>query len=344
LNYKEFTKSLGHKDLKPVYLFFGEEDYLLDYTLNKAKDTFIDKALETLNYIELDGEDLEFSTIMNACETLPFMAEKKIVIIKDLPLFNLKGKEEKGDPLIDYIENLGDYLLLIFVEKNNDVKKSNALYKKIKKFGEIVEFTKLKGRDLEMWVENSFKKHNKNISKADINYFINYSSYLNKNLDKNLYDLENEVSKISNYLDGNLNVNRDEIELLMTKPLEMNVFNLLNSISQKDGEMGLKLFNEMYLSNEPILIILHMIIRQLRNMLKYKILMEKGYTWGDSLKKMALSEYEYKKISNQSKNFTIKELERALEYALDADRSIKTSTAEDKLIMEILIANLCFKL
>ncbi len=130
----------------------------------------------------------------------------------------------------------------------------------------------------------------------------------------------------------------------MTRPLEMNIFNLLNAISQKDGEMALRLFNEMYISNEPILIILHMIIRQLRNMLKYKLLMEKGYTWGDSLKKMGLSEYEYKKISNQSKNFAIGQLELALEYALDADRAIKTTATEDKLIMEILIANLCFKL
>lgn len=348
MNYKEFTKLLGSRALKPVYLFFGEEEYLLDYTLNKTKDTFIEKALETLNYMELGGEDLEFSTIMNACETLPFMAEKKIVVIRDLPLFKAKDKGEKKstieDPLINYIDSLEDYLLLIFLEKTKNVRKSNLLYKKIKKFGDIVEFNKLKGRDLEAWVENSFKKQGKNISKANINYFINYSSYLNKNLDKNLYDLENEVIKISNYLGGDLNVNREEIELLMARPLEMNVFNLLNSISQKDGEMALKLFNEMYLSNEPILIILHMIIRQLRNMLKYKILMGKGYTWGDGLKKMDLSEYEYKKISSQSNNFSIGQLEQALEYALDADRSIKTSAIEDKLIMEILIANLCFKL
>ncbi len=70
----------------------------------------------------------------------------------------------------------------------------------------------------------------------------------------------------------------------MTRPLEMNIFNLLNAISQKDGEMALRLFNEMYISNEPILIILHMIIRQLRNMLKYKLLMEKGYTLGGQFK------------------------------------------------------------
>ena len=130
----------------------------------------------------------------------------------------------------------------------------------------------------------------------------------------------------------------------MARPLEMNVFNLLNKISQKNGEEALKLFNEMYISGEPILFILHMIVRQIRNMLKYKVLKEKGYSSGDNFKKMDLSQYEYKKISDQSNNFTIIQLEKALEYSLDADRKIKSSSIEDRLVMEILIANLCYKL
>jgi len=348
LNYKEFTKTLKSKNLKPVYLFFGEEEYLMDYTLKLIKDTFIDKGLEPLNYIELEGQDLEFSTIMNACETLPFMAEKKIVIIKDLPLFKSKKETEKTktskEPLIDYIDELEDYLLLIFVEKTKSLRKSNPLYKKIKKYGDIVEFTKLRGSDLDNWIINSFKKFNKNIDKSTINYFIGYSSYFDNKKERTLYDLENEIIKISNYTPENTDVRKGEIESLMAKPLEMNVFNLLNSISQKNGEEALKLFNEMYISNEPILFILHMIVRQIRNMLKYKILTGKGYTRGDSLKKMALSEYEYKKVSNQSNNFTIEQLEKALNHCLETDKTIKTSSIDDKLAMEILISNLCFKL
>lgn len=350
MNYKEFTKILKSKELKPVYLFFGEEEYLIDYTLQLAKNVFIDKALEPLNYIILEGKEIDFNNIMNACETLPFMAEKKIVIIKDLPLF--KSKKELGeshtksskDPLINYIDGLEDYLVLIFVEKTKSIRKSNPLYKKIQKYGDVVEFTKLRGRDLDKWVADSFKKYNKTISKSNINYFIQYSSYFNGKKDKTLYDLENEIIKIANYLSEDVEITKEEIELLMSKPLEMNVFNLLNSISQKNGEQALNLFNEMYISNEPILFILHMIVRQLRNMLKYKILRDKGYTSGDNFKKMSLSEYEYKKIANQSNNFTISQLERALDYCLETDRTIKVSSIDDRLAMEILITNLCFKI
>ncbi len=92
--------------------------------------------------------------------------------------------------------------------------------------------------------------------------------------------MENEIIKISNYLKDDKIVDKSTLELVMIKPLDMNIFNLLNSISQKDGEKAMILFNEMYMSNQPVLFILHMVIRQLRNMLNYKVLRAKGYTDG----------------------------------------------------------------
>ncbi len=124
--------------------------------------------------------------------------------------------------------------------------------------------------------------------------------------------MENEIIKISNYLKDDKIVDKSTLELVMIKPLDMNIFNLLNSISQKDGgEKAMILFNEMYMSNQPVLFILHMVIRQLRNMLNYKVLRAKGYTdGGDAYDKMKLSKYEFKKISQQSNNFTLSQLKK----------------------------------
>ncbi|WP_236914917.1 DNA polymerase III subunit delta [Clostridium sp. Cult2] len=354
MNYKEFINKAKSKNLKPVYLFYGEEEYLIDYTLNVVKDIFIDKSFEPLNYIVLDGKEIDFDIIFNACETLPFMSEKKIVIINDLPLFNSKREEgttseewnlpPSKNPLTKYVEELEDYLCLLFVEKDKNIKKSNALYKAINRAGGIVEFTKLRGIDLDNWVQNSFKNYNKKISKPNINYFLQQSSYFDSNRNRTLYDLENEIIKISNYLSNGEEVNREIINLLMAKPLEMNVFNLLNSISQKNGENAIRLFNEMYISNEPVLFILHMIVRQLRNMLNYKVLRLKGYSEGDIYSKMNLSRYEYQKVSNQSNNFTVPQLERAMLHCLETDKIIKTTSVDDRLALEILLTNLCFKI
>lgn len=354
MNYKEFIKTLKSNDLKPVYLFHGEEYYLIDDLIKRVKKAYIDDRFETLNYTVLEGKDTSFDKLINACETLPFMSEKKIVIIKDFPLF--KNKNEIGEELdgftgtqdkkrlTKYIEDLGNYICLIFVEKVDSIRKNNFLYKAIKKAGDVVELKKLRGMDLDNWVQDRFKEHNRKISKSNLNYFIEHTSYLNSKQEKNLYDLENEILKIANYISDGEEITKEKMDFLMIKPLEMNVFNLLNSISQKDGEKAIRLFNEMYISNEPVLFILHMIVRQLRNMLHIKALKMKGYMEGEINSKVGLSPYEYRKVLNQSNNFSIPQLERALFHCLEADKSIKTSSVDGRLALEILITNLCFNI
>ncbi|MBZ2175751.1 DNA polymerase III subunit delta [Schnuerera sp. xch1] len=350
MNYKEFINKVKDKDLDPVYLFYGEEEYMLDYTLKILKDVFIDESFEALNYIALEGIDINFDKIINACETLPFMSEKKIVVIKDFP--SLKSKNEEGNNSLEidiktlskYIEKLEDYICLVFIVKQKDVRKSNVLYKSIKKTNGIVEFKKLKGKDLDTWIQNKFSKYNKKISKSNINYLVQQSSYFDLNRTKTLYNLENEIIKICNYLLDKNEVTKESIDLLVSKPLEINVFNLLNNISQKRGENVIKLFNDMYISNEPVLFILYMIVRQLRNMLNFKLLKTKGYSEGDIHSKMNLSRYEFKKVSNQSNNFTVSQLKSAMLYCLETDKVIKSSSMDDRLALEVLLTKLCSKI
>ncbi|HHV38403.1 MAG TPA: DNA polymerase III subunit delta [Tepidimicrobium sp.] len=348
MNYKEFIQVLKSNRLKPVYLFYGEEYYLIDELVDRVKKAYVDDGLEALNYTSLEGKKLSFEKLMNACETLPFMADKKIVVIRDFPLL----KEEDDDELegftgrenrkrlAKYIEDLEAYICLIFVEKEPKIGRSNFLYKAIDRAGDVVELKKLRGVDLDRWVEGQFKKRNKRISKGDIRYFIDKVAYFGLNQEKNLYDLENEISKLSSYV-SNEEVNRDIMDIVMIDSLEMNIFNLLDSISRRDGKRAIRLFNEMYMSNEPVLIILHMIVRQFRNMLQIKSLKAKGYTEGNIRGKLKLSKYEFGKVSKQSNNFSMTQLERALFYCLEADRSIKTSSTDDRLVLEVLITKLC---
>ncbi len=336
-------------NMKPVYLFYGEEEYTMDYTLKALKKTFISQSLETLNYIVMEGDEVNFDRILNACETLPFMSEKKLVIVKELPLLTGKRKESQGESidgkvLGDYLLDLDDYLVLVFTVKDKEVKKSNPVYKSIKKVGDIVEFNRLKGKDLSAWVENEFKCRKRSISKANANYIIQQSMYSDSNSEKSLYDLENEIIKICNYVPVNKEVTREIIDSLMAKTLEMNVFNLLNEISSKRGENAIRIFNEMYMSDKPVLFILHMIVRQLRNMLQYKVIKAKGYSDREVLEKMKLSSFEFGKVANQSGNFTISQLERAMDHCLRTDELIKLSSIDERLAMEMLISKLCFKI
>ncbi len=350
MTYKELNKQIKKKNINTVYLFYGEEEYMIDCFVDKIKETFIPKEMESLNLNILDGSSADLKTIYNACETLPFMSDKRIVIIKNLNIFSRKSGSSKDEIVLNkndikklekYLSDLANYICIIFVEKGKKADKGKRIVKKINQMGGLVEFDKLKGRDLDNWIEKSFSEQGKKISRYNINYFIQMSSYFDKNYDKTLYDLKNEIIKLSNYVGSRKEVTKEDIENIVAKALEKNIFRLLNSISEKNVDGSLKIFNEIYLSNEPIPLILHMIIRQFRLLLMYKILKNKGYDDNISSKKMKVKFYEFNKLKNYSRNFSIDQLEKALNHCLEVDKIIKTSSANERLIMEMLLINLC---
>lgn len=339
MNYKELINDINNNKLNTVYLFTGIEKYLIDKTIDMLREKYIDKSFETLNYVVLDGKDIDFDNILDACETLPFMAEKKLVIIKDIN----EVMENKGTDfdkrLGEYISKLDHYLTLIIIDKSNSLNKTSNIYKAVKKLGGVVEFNKLKGRDLNAWVEKKFKEYNKNISYGNISYFIQSSSYSTYNSLNTLYDLENEILKIVNYTQEK-EISKEDIDLVLSRTLDTNIFNLLSYLNRRDSEAALRTFNELYISNEPVQRILAMIIRQIRLMLSYKLYRERGDTEGSIQKKLQIKDYEFKRISKASSSFSKEYLLQALELILRLDIKQKTSSQDEKLALEMLIIQL----
>lgn len=232
MNYKDMISNIKKDNIKSLYFFSGEEEYLMYKIIEMLKEKYIEESLETLNYIVIDGKEVDFDSILNACETLPFMSPKKIVIIKDISEIVENNPKDFSDTMASYIENLGDYLCLIIMDRSNNFKKANKIYKIVKKLDGVVEFPRLKGRDLYAWVEKRFKKFNKEISNANINYFIQQSTYSDYNSEKTLYDLENEITKLVNFTLNNV-ITKEDIDLVLARTLDTNIFNLLNSITKR---------------------------------------------------------------------------------------------------------------
>lgn len=340
MNYNEFKKIIKNYEINSTYLLIGEEEYLIDECLDLFKKTYIDNNFETLNYAILDGKMATIDDLINTCETLPFMSSKKLVILKDVHLFLDKG--DSLNELYTYLDDLGNHVCLLMVDNNNELKKTTKLYKYYKKNNTVVEFAKLKGKDLSKWIEQILQKNNIKMSFSNINYFIQHSSYLSRNVSFTLYDLENELKKLISYAKG-MEIQKEDIDFVMAKTLDNNIFDLLTSINRSDIDSSLSIFNEIYLSNEPIPKILFMISRQIRLMLGYNIYKERGYTDGEIIDKLNIKSYEYSKISSQAKMYSIKTLEGYMNLILEVDKKFKTKSIDSKVEMEILIVNLARK-
>lgn len=339
MSYESLLNDIKKVDLKKVYLCYGNEEYLKDWIIKELKKNFVDPAFETLNYVHYDGKDIGVEDIINASETLPFMSDKKIVIIEDSPLLSSGkgGSADEEERLNDYFSNLNDSTCLIFIVKGDKIDKRKKLVKGIKKNGAIIELNKISSKELNSWVEKIFKKNKKKISRNNVYYFIQSTGYLDSNSEKNLYDLENEITKLSSYVGNREEITKDDIDKNLAKTLQNNIFNLLDAIGKKKTDIALTLLNEMILDNEPIQKITYMIIRQFRLLFMAKLYWEKGYGPKDITKKLGVHPYATQKVMEQGKHFSSSELEKIIKKCLDIDSSVKTGKIDNKLAIENLI-------
>lgn len=340
MKYNDLMHMIKNDNIESVYLFTGKEEYLMRKTINTIKAKYINPLFETLNYIHIDEKQSDFEDILNACETLPFMGDKKVVIVNDIEKMVENDNDDLSKKLSKYIEEIDNHVILILVDKRNNLKKTTSIYKKAKKLDKVVEFENLKGRDINSWVEDTAKKKSKTISSSNINYFLNKSAYSKYGSDKNLYDIENEFSKVLAYSQDD-EITRENIDMVLVKTLDNNIFNLLKNISDRNSYQALKSFGEICSLKEPVQKVVYMIIRHLRLLLIYKLYREKGYSENETRSKIKVSPYEFKNIAYQSRGFTQERLVTALEETLSLDIKQKTSSFDDKLALEILIVKLC---
>lgn len=335
MNYAEFNKDLKEDKLLSLYLFIGHEIYLIDDAINRIKNKYIDKSLESINFTILNGKNITQDDIINACETLPFMSKKKVVILNEVTLFLETGITDEKE-FYKYLDNMGEHCLFIITDRNGELKKTTKFYKYFKKNNNVVEFNKLSKGQLQAWIEKQLKVNKKEMNLANINYFMDRSLYFSKNHNIDLYNLKGELEKLINYSDG-VEIKRDDMDSCGQKSLDSNIFDLLGAISDGNSHKALQVFNDLYSLNEPALKILFMITRQVRLLINYKLYKDKGYQEGDIGSKLKIKSYELKKIGQQSRNHDLNDLKNYFNHLLTVDKKLKTSSSDDKLEMEMLI-------
>ncbi|WZL74614.1 DNA polymerase III subunit delta [Clostridiaceae bacterium 35-E11] len=340
MNYKDVLLDLKNDSLEHLYLFYGIESYLIENTIHTIKDKIIDQNFESLNYQVMDGKEVTIDQIINACETLPFMGDKRMIYIKDLECFYSKKKnisESDEERLIKYFDNLPQTTYLFFI-LTEAVDKRRKIVKAIKKQGKVVEFDKLTEKDVYKWIGKNFGKHHKKIYQKEIAFLLEITGYLDKNSAKNLKDLENEINKLASFVGDKEIIQKEDIAVLAPVSVENNIFSLVEAIGTKNGDKALKLLNDMLLEGEAETKILYMITRQFRYLLQIKLMEAQGYTAMGIAPKLGLQQFVVRKYLKQAMNFSIEGLKKALEECLYSDQSMKSGRIDQRLGIELLIS------
>lgn len=317
------------------YIFCGLDEELIKEGIEKIVNKVLDKNFLDLNYIRLDGMITTIDEIINACETMPFLGEKKVVVIYRANFLKEKSDSSNSKTYKEvsaYLKDIPSHTILImyylFSDKRDTPKKNKKL-STLEKVSKIVYCDKLKKDRYYRKIEEVFKKSGGEIGKIELRYFA-------EKVQNNFDIIKREVDKLVLYTNGRAITKRDIDKLIQNKS-EDDIFDLVDLISQRKAEKAIDLMDELLFKADQHMLIITNIENNFKRLYEMKILISKGKRVDELASKFRLPTFIVEKLMGQCSKFTVKQLQELMKLCLETEKRIKFSNVDKQTEMEIML-------
>ncbi len=327
------------------YLFHGEDEYSRALALAEMKAKVGDPSISELNIISLDGEALTMEELIRSCDALPFLSQRRLVIVRDLlsqfePRRGAKKRElppakrELVEGLKEYLPRMPQTTRLVLVEGRR-ISKSNPIHRLASQLegGFIKEFRPPKGERLRQWIRERVKEKGGQISPSAVEELANF-------LGNDLRLLDQEIEKLLTYT-GERPIEKEDVHLLVSQVQVATIFSLVDALGHRDSRKATLYLHELMDAGQPLLYIFFMITRQFRLLLQAKELQIEGLGWRAIQTRLGLHPFVAQKLAEQAGNFSRSRLETIHRRLLEVDTAIKTGQMEPQLALDLLAIELC---
>lgn len=319
---KKLAEEIKSGQLKQIYILYGEEAYLRNQYKEKLKKALLDGG-DAMNLHCFQGKDVKAGEIIDLAETMPFLAQRRVIVLENSGLFARGGEELAG-----YLEAPSDTAYFVFVESTVD--KRSKLYKAAAAKGRAIEFKAQDEATLKRWIMGFLKRENKNITERDLNLF----------LDKTGSDMENirgELEKLLCYCMERDVITARDIEAVCTRQVTGQIFDMVSAVAERRQQTAMELYYDLLSLKEPPMRILFLIARQFNLLLQVKELKNKGLDANTIGEKTGLAGFIARKYIAQAAKFKETDLRQALADCVEAEEAVKTGRMNDIMSVELLI-------
>ena len=330
---QSLKNTIKSKELGRLYIFHGEENFLLNHYLGQMKKLVLDPLTESFNYHRLNNETFDIRAFADAVENLPMMAESTFVQVDDVDLF--KMNEGDRTKMAEILSDIPDYCTVVFTYLTASWKPDKRLKKlwdTVSEFGEIVEFAKQDQRDLIAWVTRHFAARKKQISTDLCAYLIDITG-------GTMTALSGEIDKICAY-SGADQIRKSDIDAVTEPVLDAVVFQMTDLLSAGRYDQALLKLQQLLKMQQEPLAILGAVGTHFRRLGAARILLDNGRNATDLQKLCGIPDYPARKTMEAARRFSSVFCEKAAARILETDYSMKTSFDDSERLLELLILQL----
>lgn len=316
------NQDIKERTFKPVYLLFGDEPYLVSNYKKKLREAIAGD--DTMNFNYFEGKAPDVKEILSLADTMPFFAERRLILIDGSGFF--KGAPEE---LIGYLPQMPDTTCMIFCE--NEVDKRNRLYKKVKELGYAAELNKQDSGQLMKWAAGILTRDGKKITRQVMEYFLERTG-------DDMENIRTELEKLICYTMGREVITKEDVEAIGTVHVTNRIFEMVSAIVAGNTKKAMDLYEDLLTLKEPPMRILFLIARQFNQLLQVKELAGKGMDKGAIASRLKVPPFAAGKLINQAKVFSKEQILSYVELCVESEEAVKTGRLSDRMAVELLIA------
>ena len=332
-NLQVLKQSIKTKEMDRLYIFHGEEAFLLTHYFGQMKKILLDELTESFNFHKLNNETFTIQDFADSVENLPMMADHTLVHVDEIDLFKLP--EPERNKVAEILSDIPDYCTVVFTYQTvawKPDKRLKKLWQAIEGNATIVEFAKQGQRELIAWVGRHFLARGKRISNDLCAYLIDITG-------GTMTALAGEVSKICAY-SGADEIKKTDIDAVTEPVLDAVVFQMTDLLGEgKYGPALLKLQTLLKMQQEP-LAILGAAGGHFRRLGVARTLLDNGRNASDLQRLCGIPDYPARKTMEAARRFSPRFCRKAAELVMETDYKIKTSFDDPQRLLEMLILEL----
>jgi DNA polymerase III subunit delta len=318
-----------------ITVLHGEDEYSSSEVLAKIRASAGPLEVRDPNTTVFEGRSFKLADVMGAAQVVPFMADRRVVIVNGV----LERMQKRDKSLGDEWRNLADSLSalpatteLVFVEQV--VLRDNGLaLKSVGPSARIQEFRRKRRSELEMWVRDRFVKYGASPSRdavARVAWLAGSDTRL----------LDQEIKKLALYA-GDREVTQQDVDLMVPDSREASIFAAVDAVLERRPAVAMKLLYSLLSGGSSVQSVLSMLARQVRLLILTIELQQQGVHPDELGKRIGLTnQYALDKTMRQSQNFGTDHLANILRRLLAADLAIKQGEMDERLAIEILVGEL----
>ena len=306
-----------------LYIFYGEERYLLQTMAQQLKDLLIPESFEEFNYHRLTGKGLTVQELAETAEAMPMMAEHTLITVTDLDIFKLD--EGQRTALIQLLSDFPPYCTLVFLYEQVTYKRDGKMKKlcaALNEYVQEVEFVQQERSDLLKWLKRRFAATGHDIDQTAADHLLFTCGSLMRGLIP-------EIEKIAAYAKGE-RITVADIDAVAEPVLDARIFDMTNAVTARDYDRAAAILSELLrMQTEPI-VILAALGKELRRLYTARLALDGGKDriWLKELWSMS-SDYPAKLLLQAARNVDHDWCRQAVKRSQTLDRRMKSERNMD---------------